>query len=252
MKNRNLFYLAVLPVLVFRLASFSPATPDPVVPVPVTATTPGPGGDTNGYYNAMKANISKLDGSISPEGLATVLANFERIAKTEEDKWLPYYYVAFSSASLAYVEEDVDQIDVWCDRAEAALQTAEKLEHDASEIGVLRAFIAYARIRVDFMGRGFTYSREAMRILSAARQANPDNPRVYCLMGQHYLNVPAQLGGSKEKGCEYNSRAIELFEAERADSAGEEYRIEPHWGYGDAVEVSTRICGAAAAQTNGK
>ncbi len=249
MKNRNLFYLAVLPVLVFRLASHASVTPDPAVPVTVAETSQDRE-DTNGYYDAMKTNVSKLDGSISPQGLAAVLANFERIAKTEENKWLPYYYVAFSSASLAYVEADIDQIDVWCDRAEAALKIAEGLEHDASEVSVLRAFIAYARIRVDFMGRGFTYSREAMRSLAAARQANPENPRAYTLMGQHYLNVPAQLGGSKEKGCEYNRRAIELFEAERAESAGEKYRIEPHWGYGDAVEVSTRICGAAPAQTN--
>ncbi|MEL7163684.1 MAG: hypothetical protein AAFN92_23195, partial [Bacteroidota bacterium] len=110
------------------------------------------------------------------------------------------------------------------------------------EVLVIRALIQYGRLQVDFMGRGLEASQEAERCLFKAYKINPENPRVLAMLSQHYLRIPAQVGGSREKACEFAVLAIEAFETEKASFPADIFPIVPHWGEYDIIEVAGKYC----------
>ena len=202
----------------------------------LTAQSSGP------FYSAMRDNVTQLDTNLSQTTLIRLAANFERIGRVEREHWLPRYYSAFCYATIAYRERDLDKVDEWCDRATFALDEAAQLEHPPAEISIVRALIDYARIQVDFMGRGLERSDSALRHIKQAAETDPENPRAFALLAQHYFNIPPQMGGDREKGCRYGNRAAELFAASR-ERAADHYTIEPHWGEGDVQELLAKLCG---------
>ncbi|MCB0651655.1 MAG: hypothetical protein KDC85_10305 [Saprospiraceae bacterium] len=195
--------------------------------------TSGPSAD---YFSVMEENIKKLENSDRvAENFKNFSATFERIANTEKDQWQPLYYASLSYTYLAYVESDLNKVDEWGDKAELTL--AKMLERNPvqSEVLVLKAMIAYSRIKVNFMERGMEYSIKAKEYLEEAEALKDDNPRAYVLLAQSYFKAPPQFGRDVKKGCEYNQRALELLEAEqKAEEASGKYNINPHWGSDDA------------------
>jgi hypothetical protein len=195
------------------------------------------------YYQAMATNVRQLDTIISRENLLKVISSFERIARVEKDKALPQYYLAFALATLAFREEDIDQIDVLCDRSENALNRAESMSDvTQADILVIRAFIQYARLQVDFMGRGLEASQRAESFLRKGNQVDPGNPQVLGMLAQHYLRIPAQAGGSREKFCVFAELATKAYEAKKAGWPSGVYPIVPHWGELDLLEAQARFC----------
>lgn len=194
----------------------------------------GPSAD---YFSAMEENIKKLESSDrGADKFKNLSATFERIANTEKDQWQPLYYASLSYTYLAYVESDLNKVDEWGDKAELTL--AQMLERNPvqSEVLVLKAMIAYSRIKVNFMSRGMEYSLKAKEYLEAAEALQDNNPRAYVLLAQSYFKAPPQFGRDVKKGCEYNRKALDLLEAEhKAEAASGKYNINPHWGSDDAV-----------------
>lgn len=195
------------------------------------------------YYQAMVDNVRQLDTIISKEALQRVISSFERIARVEKDKALPQYYMAFALATLAFREKDVDEIDVLCDRSERALSKAEAASGvSKADILVIRALVQYARLMVDFMGRGMEASQRAERLLREGHELDKENPRVLSMLAQHYLRIPAQVGGSREKFCQLAGLASEAYEAEKAGMVSGIYPIVPHWGQQDLLEAKAEYC----------
>lgn len=202
------------------------------------------------YYQIMVENVSKLDSSISNTGLEQLAAAFERIARVEQNKALPQYYLAFVYSSRAFREKDLDKIDEWCDRSETALFKAEQIgDVNKDEILVIRALIQYARIQVDFMSRGMEASANAERYLLEAHKHNPDNPRALSMLGQHYLRIPAQVGGSLKKFCSYAALAIEAYKQEKASFPEGIHPIVPYWGERDLLSSANKYCPSIANTT---
>lgn len=195
------------------------------------------------YYKAMFVNVRLLDTFISKQNLQRVISSFERIARVEKDKALPRYYMAFALTNMAFQEKDVDEIDVLCDRSERALNEAEALGGvNEADILVIRAFIQYARLMVDFMGRGMEASEKAERFLRKGHELDKKNPRVLSMLAQHYLRIPAQVGGSRDKFCQYATLAVSAYEVERAERSSDIYPIVPHWGEMDLLAVQAQYC----------
>lgn len=232
---RIVFILYLIPSVVgcaFAQDTLSPETP--------TTVEWDPGSP---YYKAMAANIRQLDTIISRDNLLRVISSFERIIRVEKDKALPRYYMALALTTLAFREKDVDEIDVLCDRSERALNDAESLTGvNQAEILVIRAFIEYARLQVDFMGRGMEASQKAESFLRKGHQLDQENPRVLAVLAQHYLRIPAQVGGSREKFCQIADVAAKAYESERARMPEGIYPIIPHWGEVDLLEVQAKFC----------
>src|SRR4026208_29166 len=51
------------------------------------------------FVKAMEAKMAAVDTTISVQGLTDLANAFERIAETEKNQWLAYYYAAYCNAS---------------------------------------------------------------------------------------------------------------------------------------------------------
>ncbi|NSL89940.1 hypothetical protein [Chitinophaga solisilvae] len=179
------------------------------------------------YQDAMSKQTSDLDSGyvFTPDGLQQKANTFERIADAEKSQWLPYYYAAYCNIMHAFLLQDKSKIDPLADKAEASLDKAEALSPKNSEIACIRSLIASARLTVDPMTRGMKYGMEAGQQIQLAKTYNPENPRVYMLLGQSFLFTPEQFGGSKVKAKENLEVAVQKYAAFKAESP-----IVPHWG----------------------
>jgi len=155
-------------------------------------------GQEDRYTAAMQSAKELLDGAADPAGFTECANRFERIARAEKTRWLPYYYASYSLVVMSFEEGDGAQRDLVLDRAQELLDRAFELEPDESELHVLQAFLYPSRIMVDPMGRGMLYVEKMFASLETARSFNPGNPRIYFLEGVNKLNLPPSMGGGPE------------------------------------------------------
>ncbi len=193
------------------------------------------------YTRIMTETIRKLDTISSGGDLRPLLATFERISRVEEERWLPHYYMAICNATMAVEAENLDEVDRLCDKAIASLAHATAAGGEQSEILIVRAVIRYASLRVNYMARGKDASEKALRDLTQAAKLNPENPRVYAMLARHYLNVPIQLGGDRDRACQYARLAFPAYEEEKIKN-GDTYSLAPHWGEEDLQKLADRFC----------
>lgn len=162
------------------------------------------------YVNFMKKNIAALDSAKSPEDLQVSANNFERIANTEKDAWLPNYYAAYAYIMKAYYVKEMKDIDPLCDKADVLLANAESLSQNNSEIATLKAMCLTARMRADG-SRGMNMGPKATMILQQALQQQPTgNPRALMQMAQMKFYTPPAFGGGKDAGIELLKKVLLL------------------------------------------
>lgn len=179
------------------------------------------------YKEAMAKQVALLDqgSSYNPQTLLEISNTFERIAATEKDQWLPYYYAAYSQVMSAFMQQDKTKMDELADKADANAAKADELNKNSDEVALVKSLVATVRISVDPPGRGAQYGPESGLQIQKAKQINPENPRVYLLEGQALYYTPEQFGGDKAKAKETLKLALEKFAAFKpADE------IAPHWG----------------------
>jgi hypothetical protein len=194
------------------------------------------------YVNAMKKNVSTLDTAQRSETFQYLMHNFERIAKMEKTQWLPSYYTALCACSLSGKEKDNNLAEELSDKAEAYLAIADSLSPNNAEISVMKAQIAFVRIKVDVMERGIKNSMQAGQLLKKAIQIDAQNPRAYFLIGMGKYSMPEQVGGDKKAACQLFEKSAELFSKEDKQS------IMPHWGTEEVASILQR-CRKASVKT---
>jgi hypothetical protein len=118
------------------------------------------------------------------------------------------------------------------DKSKELIVKAEVLEKNNSELFVLRQMVAVQQLTVDPMSRFQTYGKQANEALEMAKQADPNNPRVYLVEGQYKMNVPEAYGGGKEVGKKLFTKAIELFKTFKPAS-----NMNPSWGADQAEKL---------------
>lgn len=183
------------------------------------------------YVKAMEAKITALDTIRKPEGFLELANAFERIGDAEKTQWLPYYYAAFSAVQAGYAINgaqmggNADKIDPLTDKAEALLNKADALSKNNSEIYVIRKMIASLRMLGDPMNRYMQYGPIAAEALTVAQKLNPDNPRIYLMMGQDKFYTPEQFGGSKVEAKKLFDYAMQKFETFKPEND-----LSPNWG----------------------
>lgn len=194
------------------------------------------------YLKAMQDNVSRLDGITTAQGWTEVGNNFQRIADAEKTQWLPYYYVALSNVMTGYFQGAVNQTpnpaltDPLADKAEEALNKAEALSKDNSEIFIVKKMIATLRMMADPMNRWQTYGPQAAEALQRAKSLNPENPRIYMLEGQDKFYTPEQFGGSKTEAKTLFEESAKKFETFKPES-----NIHPSWGLSQVKYFQSQI-----------
>ncbi len=177
------------------------------------------------YQGAMLNAITMMNSVSGIEETVRCAHMFERIARAEKDKWLPYYYAAYSLVVLSYEVRDMQERDEILDIAQGLVDSALYRAPGESEIHVLQAFLYPSRILVDPAGRGMTYVEKIFISIEKAKALNPDNPRAYFLEAVNRLNIPATFGGGAEVAKPIFETAAEKFDAFETDDP-----LWPTWG----------------------
>ena len=188
------------------------------------------------YIGAMKKNLTKIDTASSVESLVKTANGFERIAKAEKDKWLPYYYSAMSYTLASFRDSSNEQKDIYLDEADKFISTADSLQPGESEIYNLMGMIAQARMQVDPMARWQKYGAMSDQYFKKALEANPKNPRPEYLMGLNIYYTPEQFGGGADAAKPIFLRSKEKFESFESDN-----ELMPHWGEEHLNSLLTEI-----------
>ncbi len=151
------------------------------------------------YAGAMQSKLAAFSEAKTPEDFLDLSNAFERIAETEKNQWLPYYYAAQAQVIYGYVlsQKDPSGGDLIADKAEALINKADALEKDNSEISCIKSMIAGLRMMVNPMQRWQQYGPISTENLANAKKQDPANPRPYALEAQNLFYTPAQFGG----GC---------------------------------------------------
>lgn len=175
------------------------------------------------FTAAMTSALDEMKAAKTAEENATVAAKFERIGDAEKTQWLPYYYAALIKTNAARnAKADVDKL---CDDAKATLDKAEANLKDNSEIYVIKAMIAYAKMGVDPQNRWMQYGAEANTNLEAAKKADATNPRVAMLQATSLFYMPEQFGGGCSTAKPVAEQANKMFADFKPASP-----IHPTWG----------------------
>lgn len=185
------------------------------------------------YVKTMEEKVAAFDTTWNTDSFKDFANTFERIATTEKNQWLPYYYAALANVNVGYSMmqgnmgggADAAKIDPLADKAEALINTADGLSKNNSEIYIVKKMIASLRMMVDPMARYMEYGPKAAEALATAQALNPENPRVYLLQGQDKFYTPEQFGGSKTEAKKLFDIAMQKFAAFKPQS-----NIYPTWG----------------------
>ena len=178
------------------------------------------------YTAMMTAVIAEQNAAKTPADVQANLARLERAAAAAPAAWEPRYYQARGYLKLGFTGQNDDQRDQLFDRAQAALDQAQKLPgHDLAEVLILQAYIYQGRIMVSPMTRGMVYTGRVSEALTQARNLAPNNPRVYLLLGNDMFYRPAMFGGGADKAQPHYAKAKTLFAAFKPAGA-----LSPTWG----------------------
>lgn len=177
------------------------------------------------YYNSMKDAVDSMNNIKSLEDFNNIANIFDRIAKAEEDKWLPYYYTGYIYVILGFKQQGSGNLDEYLDIAQENVDKAMEIKPDESELYALQGLLYQARVMVDPQTRGAVYSPQATVALEKAIELDENNPRPYYLLGTNLFYTPEAYGGGVEAACPMLQTAKEKYENFiPADS------ISPDWG----------------------
>lgn len=165
------------------------------------------------------------------EGKSTeASALFERIAAAEKTNWLPGYYVALVNATDAFQTQDKEKISALLTKAQTAIDNAEVISPDNSEILVVQALIQTAWIVYDPMTNGMKLSGKVKELYAKAIKLNPNNPRAVFGKAEFDLGGAKYFGGDTSAMCADVERSVTLF-----DTFKPETEFHPNWGKDRAV-----------------
>ena len=177
------------------------------------------------YYDSMKDAVDSMNVIKSLDDFNSIANIFERIAKAEKDKWLPYYYTGYIYVILGFKKQGSGKLDEYLDIAQENINRAMEIKPDESELYALQGLLYQARVIADPQARGSVYSPQATQALEKAIELDENNPRPYYLLGTNLFYTPEAYGGGLEAACPLLKTAKEKYENfVPADS------ISPNWG----------------------
>ena len=185
------------------------------------------------YETGMAKGLEQFKTAKTVEDFTAASAFFERIGDAEKDKWLPYYYAAYTNYITAWINQKLDR-DKIAEKSNDLITKAEALEPNNSELFCLRQMTATIQMLVDPMSRWQSYGAQATAAIENAIKADPNNPRSYYLKGQNLLGTPEAFGGGKAVAKKLAEKSVELFKTFKPASP-----LHPDWGKDEADKLLT-------------
>ncbi len=177
------------------------------------------------YIEGMQKNIQSLYAAQEMADLQNSVNAFDRIGRSEKTRWEPFYYMSFGYIRMAARETDPVKKDAYLDLAKAALEKAEALKKDDSEIVAMEGFITMVRITADPASRGPQYAGLTMQTYQTALTLNPNNPRAMALLANMQFGTAQFFKQAPTEACATASRALALFANDASDNV-----LAPKWG----------------------
>ena len=163
------------------------------------------------YEKAMKSNLEKISLAQSVNDYIKIANGFERIALAEKDKWLPYYYSAFVYVLASFSDTSNTRKDIYLDKSDAFISSADSLAPNNSEIYTLKGMVAQARMQIDPMNRWMKYGPEADNYFKKAIELDSLNPRPEYLIGTGLFYTPEQFGGGPVTAKPVLEKSLEKY-----------------------------------------
>lgn len=172
----------------------------------------------------LRKFINVLDSAKGLEELKKAEQNFVKLLNEGKKVKQAYYYAALSEILIAF-ESDVKDIDEYCSKADTYLKKLDSLSPDNSEIMVLFAMNASAKIKTDPSSRQHKFGPLANKYCDRAMMLNGNNPRAFLIKAKTVNNAPAKVGGGPKFAIKYYEKAIEKYKVFQPLSD-----TEPDWG----------------------
>lgn len=161
---------------------------------------------------------------------------FEKIAETEQNNWLPNYYVALTNSLQSFTVSEKDQKENLLEKAEKFLKTIAEKQPDNVEIMVVQALIDTGWIVYDPMTYGQRNFNKILAIYAKARRIDPQNPRVALSSVEFDMNSTKYMGGNPKDFCNDLKKVTELFVTFKPET-----EFHPNWG-AERIEILLREC----------
>jgi len=188
------------------------------------------------YEKEIKKNLEKIDECKTPNDFIKLANNFERIAVAEKDKWLPYYYSAFTYVLASFADSVNSRKDIYLDKAIKFNEIADSLQPNNSEIYTMKGMISQARMQIDPMNRWQKYGTDATTNFTKAMQIDTLNPRPEYLIGVGTFYTPQQFGGGPTAAKPILEKSLAKFEKFIPEN-----EIMPKWGKEQVVDYLKQI-----------
>lgn len=195
--------------------------------------------DSTSYKQYMLETIHLYDSVKTMDDYKNILNRFERIAAAETAEWLPNYYAGLTYIYMSFVRGLEDDLrDDYLDKALEAIDKAEELKGETSEIVLLRGYVYMAKVSVSPALRGMTLSGKVSGYFEKALAMDPQNPRANLMAGRWKYGSAQFFGSSTDDACALMQKALELFQAQDKTDT-----IEPTWGENQAQAMTKRCQG---------
>jgi tetratricopeptide (TPR) repeat protein len=136
---------------------------------------------------------------------------FERIAKAEQDNWLPHYYIAQINSLKSWGVTDEAVIKAQLDKAQEHLDIAMGLSENNPELMVIQAQVLTNWIAYDGMTYGMKYSTRITELYKKAQAIAPDNPRVAFGKVEWEMGSAKYFGQDTAPFCKKMERCVSPF-----------------------------------------
>lgn len=157
---------------------------------------------------------------------------FERIAKAEEDEWLPNYYIAQMNSLKSWNEKDETVLKAQLDKAQEHLDIAMSKTEDNAELLIMQAQVYTNWVAYDGATYGMKYAGKISELYAKAVKLEPTNPRAAFCKADWSMGSAKYFGQDTAPFCKEIEASIELFDTFKAESD-----FHPNWGKERAEQV---------------
>lgn len=152
------------------------------------------------------------------------LRGVEMVADGLNDDWISTYYAAYDNAMVSLMQPDTTLSSGMMKKADKYIRKACDIRPEESEVVLLRGMINGIHIRHN-PALGDSLGPKVIKDYQVARNLNPENPRVYLIMGEMALNTPEKQGGGTKKAKEWLKMALAKYKNDTHDDPA-----WPAWG----------------------
>lgn len=169
--------------------------------------------------------VATYDTAKNEQSRKAAFLGFINVANADTTNWIAQYYAGYSlSLNALYKETDPKAKESVFQSALNYTNKAIALAPKESEVYLLKGMINGMQIYSDST-KGATLGKEVISLYEKAKKLNPENPRVYLLMGEMAYYAQEDKGGDKKVAIENFETALEKFKKFKNDDP-----TYPHWG----------------------